>query len=116
MWGTSAGVNAVAGKQVGERLGHELPSVIAVDGSHDTCGSVTSFVQEGVEARQKLSDVRGCLVLVFQEMDRLEPGVVVHHDKCVSLPPILRWYERSSNIYVDEPTWVASSVRIGTVW
>eukprot|EP00965_Chrysotila_dentata_P157585 5206116-Pleurochrysis_carterae.AAC.1 len=88
MWGTSAGVDAVAGKQVGERLGQKLSSVIAVNGPHDACG----------------------------EMYHLEPGVVVNHYKRVTLLPILRRYERPSNIYVDEPTRVARSVhQVGTV-
>eukprot|EP00965_Chrysotila_dentata_P055066 1827046-Pleurochrysis_carterae.AAC.4 len=61
--------------------------VVAVDGAHDTCGCVTTGVEQGSEACQELSYVSGCFMLVAESVHSLEAGVVIHDDERVAASP-----------------------------
>eukprot|EP00965_Chrysotila_dentata_P115556 3819319-Pleurochrysis_carterae.AAC.1 len=85
---------------------------VAVDGTHNTCGCVTAGVEQSSEARQKLSHVSGCFVLVAKCVHGLKAGVVVHDDERVAASPVHGWEKRSCEVDVDQSTRVRRRVEV----
>ena len=86
-----------------------------MESSHHLDWLISALVGDGVELGNEVADVYRRLAFLPEEVDALVPGVVVHQDKEVLVPPVDGTPERAGHVGVDEPAGMRWLVRIALV-
>eukprot|EP00965_Chrysotila_dentata_P226162 6195233-Pleurochrysis_carterae.AAC.2 len=74
------------------------------------------LVERGGEGSNKAAHGGGCFAFVFQQLHRLETGMVVDENEGVLVESVVRAEKRTSDVCVNQPAGVESLVLVRRVW